>query len=148
MKTVTEQHLGVIIQEIMEDQRKVSKGVGEHFTGVSERVIHDELDKRLGREWTLVENRALKLTRYDIGSIASGRFLREGGQKLLMIWGIIALGLLLLAQWIHIVPTIVYWILECIAGVWFLLIYYRKQQAFRKEIRHDFEEAGINLGKE
>ena len=148
MKTVTEQHIGIVIQDIMEDQRKSAKAIGEHFTGVTERIVHDELDKRLGRDWMLVENRALKLTRYDIGSIASGRFLREGGQRLLMIWGIIALGLLLLAQWVHIVPNVVYWVLECIAGVIFLLVYYRKQQEFRREIRRDFEEAGINLGKE
>ena len=150
---VTQQYLNGVMDEVVEEQKRVAKVRGITFLGVPRNVMYDELDKRLGSDWTTVEDEIVKITKDDVNAMANGRYFRKGGLRMLMLWAIVVLGLATLNTRLDILGNTVYgdavyYVLESVATVIFMTYFARGQRKTRKELRSQFEAGGVNLGKD
>lgn len=132
-KTITLDELQTASQKVIEEQERLAELSGKQFSGMEVGALVEELGKRFDPKDSAVIVH-FKLTKDDINAAMNNRFYRGTGQKLLMGAAIIILALLLAAKYVPQFPTMAYYIgVVVVAGV-FVLLYSRKQKAFKRHL--------------
>jgi hypothetical protein len=135
MKIINAQYLEGVIEDILHDKEELAKQKREQFVGVPENEVLAEIGKRLGNNW-LLKKTPPHITDEDFKSMASGRFYRGGGIKILGGWMILILALLQLGVWFPFFQPYNY-ILCGLATVGFVIIYGKKQKEAYQMFRRD-----------
>lgn len=133
MKTITPDDVALASQTIIEEREKLAEMTGEPFDGVPMNELLGELDKRLDPQASAVVVH-FKLTRDDVNVVMNNRFFRSTGQKLLMGAAIIILLLLMAVKYVPAFPAMAYYIGAVVVGGVFVMVYSRKQRAYKKQL--------------
>ena len=142
--TITASHLSTLIEDITVEAQKRAKQTGIPFMGVPQDSLQSELNRKIGtNDWSVKKENPIKFTKADINAVASGRFYRKSGLKILMLWAVVVLFLLQVMTWMPNLTIGVYYG-ACIAvTVGFVAVYGKKQSIARRELWRGIEGDGV-----
>jgi 1,4-dihydroxy-2-naphthoate octaprenyltransferase len=80
------------------------------------------------------------LDKNDIAAAANSRYFRRNGVKLLMIWAAVMFLILILTNYISLLPGWLSFILIALSSVIFVWLYSRKQTEVRVRLTHNIDE--------
>lgn len=131
------------IRGILAEKEREAKAKKLDFIGIDKSELLQSVTKKFGDDWELSKPPVLHISEADSNSIASGRFFRKTGLKILMIWTILILGIAQSINWLPLIPYQVYYVLFFILTTGLVLIYSRKQNVERKALLDEFRKAGL-----
>ena len=137
MKFITVGYYNSLVDGILKEKEKQAKSSGHPFDGISEGELTREINKHIVGEWKIKSEQPVKFTKADINSVASGRFYRTTGVKMLMGLVIIILAVAVVVKYIPNMTTLHYNIYYTLCGavaLGFIYIYSRKQAKIRKDL--------------
>ena len=135
MKTVTVSQFEATISHVIHDREELAKLKQTPFNGVSADEVYTDLEKRLGKDWTLKKDNPVKLNEDDISALANSSFYKKTGQKLMMAWALIIAILAVFTMTVKVLPLSLYYGLAIVVTGVFLVIFSRKQRVVRNELR-------------
>ncbi len=146
MRTISEQQLANLVEVIVHDREKQAIASGRQFLGMTRNEVCDEIDRRIGSaDWKVMRVNLQRWTKEDFDAVATNRFYRQTGLKLLMLFGIAILGLATLTATFHIIPTFIYYGLVVVGVVGFVFLFAKKQREARKEFRRIMGLEGLGI---
>lgn len=148
MKTITESELENTIAHIIYDSKERAKLRKEPFVGLIWNEVLVELQRKLGDDWALIEDRPVQLTKDDFSAVANSRFFRKTGGRLLIWLAAMILGLAVLTLTIPLIPPNVYYVVISIITISFFWYYSKKQREARRNLGAEFRKIGIDIGQD
>ena len=137
MKFITVGYYNSLVDGILKEKEKQAKSSGHPFDGLTEIELTHEINKHMVGEWKIKSEQPVKFTKADINSVASGRFYRTTGVKMLMGLLIIILAVAVAMGYIPNMTALhynIYYTFCGAIGLGFIYIYSRKQARVRKEL--------------
>lgn len=81
----------------------------------------------------------IKFDKADISAVASNRFFRRAGIKLLLIWAAVTLVITMASNYTHAIPEAVSFCLLAITAIVFVYLYSKKQTEVRVKLWENIE---------
>lgn len=150
MKVITEKYHQDLVDSILKEKRKVAEKLGKPFRGITPDELQEAINVRVGGQWSLTNEEAVKFSRSDINAVASARYFRRGGITMIMGLVIMLLLLAIAVKSVVIMTPLYYNLYYTLCGViaiGFLYIYSRKQSKVRKALWQQLGREEAEEGK-
>jgi len=137
MKVITEKYYQDLVSDVIKEKRKVAEKLGKPFRGISQEELRDAITARVGEQYLLTNEEAVKFSRSDINAVASARYFRRGGITMIMGLVILLLLLAIVVKSVVVMTPLYYNLYYALCGliaIGFLYLYSRKQAKVRKAL--------------
>ncbi len=141
MKVITEQQLTSLIDDIIHEREKSAKANSIPFRAVPFTDLSAEIKRRVGDDWA-VRRANLVLTPDDMRAIATNRFYKKTGFRMLMLFVIVMLGIAMATITFRLIPQLAYLGILLGGSIIFVFLFAKKQRQSRKEFQQTLDSDG------